>query len=133
MGVEMLYGRLPTTRSLPEPPAGASRREIDREHVGLDDLESRRHAQPRREIAVELDHRQRRHALEQREGQRAPARPDLDQRLAGARIDAVDDPMDHRPVDEEMLAEPLLGAMQGSAAARDSVRYCACGGSRSSM
>ena len=44
-------------------------------------------AQPRGQVAVEFDHRQRAAALEQRAGQRAQARADLDQRLAGLRRD----------------------------------------------
>jgi hypothetical protein len=35
-GLEMLYGRLPTTRSLATPRLARQRREVDLQHVGLD-------------------------------------------------------------------------------------------------
>ena len=126
----MLYGRLPTTRS-----ARARRTrqggDVDRQHVGLDHVERRVAAQARGEIAIELDHRQPLAAFEQRQRQRAASGTDLDQRVARLRIDRGDDPVDHRQVDEEVLAEALSGVWQERPPRRCAGRYC--GGSRSSM
>ena len=92
---------------------GGQGREIDVEHVGLDHLETRRAAQPHGQVAIELDDGERLAALEQRTGQRAAARPDLDEGLSRPRVDRVDDPVDHRSVDEEVLPEPLPGVLHG--------------------
>ena len=90
---------------------GGQGREIDVEDVGLDDVEPGRAAQPRGQVAIELDDRERAAALEQRTGQRTPARADLDEGLTASRIDRIDDPVEHRSVDQEVLAEPLPGVL----------------------
>ena len=113
----------------PEPAARCGvrkRSEVDLEHVGLDHREPGRLAQSRGEVAVQLDHGERACSLQQRRGERAAPRPDLDQRLPGTRIDRSDDPVDHRAVDEEVLSEALPRVRHGGW-----LRYC--GGSRSSM
>ena len=63
---------------------------------------------------------------------RAP-RPgtDLDQRLAGLRIDLADDAVDDGAIDQEVLAEALAGAVgHGGRLGWPAPGYC--GGSRSS-
>ena len=85
------------------------RGEVDLQHVGLDYLHPFALAPARGQVAVELDHRQRAAALEQRLGQRAQAGPDLDQRLAGPRRDGPHDGVDHGRIGQEMLAEALAG------------------------
>jgi hypothetical protein len=92
---------------------GRQGREIDIEHVGLDHVEARGAAEPDGQVAIELDDGECLAALEQRTGQRAAARPDLDQGLSGTRVDRADDPVDHRSVDEEVLPEPLPGVLHG--------------------
>ena len=68
-------------------------------------------AQPRRQVAVEFDDGERAAAFAQRPGQRTQAGADLDQRLAGPRVDQIDDRVQHRQVAEEMLAEALARLM----------------------
>jgi len=87
--------------------------EIDVEHVGLDHLEARRAAQPHSQVPIELDDGERLAALEQRTGQCAAAGPDLDEGVSRLRVDCVDDPVDDRSVDEEVLPEPLPGVLHG--------------------
>ena len=85
----MLYGRLPTTRR-----SGRKRREIELERVGLVQRELRRRerlAQPGGQVAVDFDGGDVAGALDQPAGERGQPRPDLDDVLAAARIDGVDD------------------------------------------
>ncbi|KAG0163006.1 hypothetical protein DFQ30_000892 [Apophysomyces sp. BC1015] len=63
--------------------------------------------QPCDQISIELNCVQRIHALEQRHGQRAQARPDLHEPIRALRPDCVDDCVDYTGVDEEVLAEAL--------------------------
>jgi hypothetical protein len=63
-------------------------------------------SEARREIAIDLDHREPASALKQRAGQRTQAWSDLYQVVAGARIDGGDDALDVVAVDQEVLTEP---------------------------
>ena len=82
--------------------------------------DSKRLLQPRREVAIEFDHLQRSVSVvrdgvrfarhDQRVGERREARADLDHRVVGvSRIDGAHDRVDHRAIDEEVLAEALAG------------------------
>ena len=89
---------------------GAKLRIVEFERVGLVEREllgRERRAQPRREVAVDLDGRDVSGALDEAAGQRREAGPDLDQVVAGLRIDRVDDARDVVRVGEKILAEPL--------------------------
>ncbi len=66
-----------------------------------------RRAQPRREVAVDLDGRDVSGARDEAAGQRRETGPDLDEVVAGLRVDRVDDPRDVVRVGEKILAEPL--------------------------
>jgi hypothetical protein len=48
----------------------------------------------------------------QQAGERTHAWSDLDQRIARARVDRMDDRLDHMAVDQEVLAEPASGAVR---------------------
>lgn len=61
------------------------------------------------QIAVELDDIQVGSGIEQWQGYRAAAGPDLQQAFAGARTDGVDDAGDNAGRVQEMLPQPLLG------------------------
>jgi hypothetical protein len=89
----MLYGRLPTTRSLARRARG-QRGEVDLQHVGLDDLELRMLAQARRRGRDRARSRSACPALDQRLRQRGQPGPDLHHRLARARIDLAHDGVD---------------------------------------
>ena len=105
----MLYGRLPTTRRSPP-----SVREVERQRIGFVQREPIRReslAQPRGEIAVDLDRRDASGAFDQRAGQRAETRPDFDDVVAGLRSDRVDDARDVMRIGEEILAEALARLM----------------------
>ena len=83
---------------------------VEFKRVGLVERElfrRERRAQPRREVAVDLDGRDVSGALDEAAGQRREPGPDLDQIVAGLRIDGVDDARDVVRVGEEILAEPL--------------------------
>src|SRR3546814_3681745 len=92
--------------------AGGQRAEVDVEHVGVDEGEfavrARGGGERLQQVAVEFDRRERAVALEQREGHRALAGADLDQPVAGLRVDGVDDPVDHAALVQEVLAEGFL-------------------------
>src|SRR6476620_3480300 len=60
------------------------------------------------EVAVELDHRQRAVAIEQREGDRALAGADFHEAIAGLRIHRLHDLVDDALLVQEMLAEVFL-------------------------
>ena len=60
----------------------------------------------RRQIPIDLNHREAPGALEQRPRQRTQARADLHQVVARMRIDGGDDAIDVMAVDQEVLAEP---------------------------
>src|SRR6185437_12991344 len=64
-------------------------------------------AQPRREIAIDLDCRNLPRALDQRIRQRAQSRADLDEIVAGRGIDRGDDARRVMAIGEEMLTEAL--------------------------
>ena len=114
----MLYGRLPTTRSSARRARAGRRREIDLEHVGLDDVEAGRAAQPRRQVAIELDHRERAAALEQRPRQGAAGPGPISTSASPGRGSiAATIALDHRAIDEEVLAEALSRAMRAQALA----------------
>ena len=85
-----VVGQVADDAQLAAPPC-RQRREVDAEHVGFDDFEHRVLAQPRREVAVEFDDGEVLAALDQRQRQRAEPGADLDQRLAGPRVDRRDD------------------------------------------
>ena len=92
------------------------RGEIDVEHVARGSASSspcaaRGLGQRHDQVAVELDRRQRAMAVEQRERDRALARADLDQAVAGLRIDREHDLVDDAAVVQEVLAQRLLGAV----------------------
>jgi len=63
------------------------------------------------QITVELDRVEFTDAPQQTSGQRALARADLDQSLPLARIDAVQDALDHGLVVQKVLAEPFPGTV----------------------
>jgi hypothetical protein len=92
--------------------AARERGDVDGERVGFDDLELAdargRRAQARGQVAVELDRGQRADAREQREGERAFARADLDEALARLRVDRAQQPVDDAALVQEMLPEALL-------------------------
>jgi hypothetical protein len=110
----------------------AQRRKIEAQRIG--DMESQAigcefRGEARRQIPIDLDHCEAPGALEQRPRQRAKARADLYQVVAGTRIDGGDDAIDVMAVDQEVLAEPpprdmvagassLFGRAQGIAARR---------------
>ena len=86
----------------------------------VDDEFARARAVPpqfRNHVAVDLDHLEPPAALEQRPGQRAEPGSDLDQPLAGLRIDRGDDTREHARVVQEMLPEALAGADHPSSSA----------------
>ncbi len=114
MAVEMLYGRLATTR-------GARRRldggaEIDAERVGLDERKvlapAEAFTQQRDEVTVELDGDDARAALQQQLGQSAATRPDLDDGLARPRRERADDAPRIALVDEKILTQTLFRARE---------------------
>src|SRR5579862_7818 len=75
---------------------------VQRESIGIESI-----AQTCRKITVDLDRGDAPRALEQRAGERAESRPDLDNVVAGSWIDRVDDSRDVMRIDEKVLAEPL--------------------------
>jgi hypothetical protein len=93
--------------------SGARQRgEIDTQHIGCD---QRQHAvrgcgecKRLQQVAVELDRGQGADAVEQRQCQRTLAGSDLDDLVAGLRIDGEHDLLDHRTVVQEVLAEAFL-------------------------
>ena len=112
-GVEMLYGRLPQTRSGGPPPC--KRGEVDVEHVGLvhDELAGALRARSRSsrdQVAVDLDDLEPLAALEEGQGERPAPRADLDDAFAGLRVDRRDDSREDARVMQEMLAEALARA-----------------------
>ena len=68
-------------------------------------------AQPLHEISVEFDHLHAWQPLQQRIGQRAEARTDLDHDVVWLRVDRADDAMNNAVIDEEVLSEPFAGHM----------------------
>jgi hypothetical protein len=96
------------------------RADVHLQHVGLDHRHAGTLAPARGQVAVQLDHRQRPAAFQQRLGHRTEAGADLDDRLARLRADRPHDAVDHHRVGQEVLAEAL---------ARDVAQT---GGSRSS-
>jgi hypothetical protein len=66
------------------------------------------------EVAVEFDRGQFADPVEQRNRQRTLARADLDQAIARPRVDGQHDPVDHRAVVQEILAQVFLGARRES-------------------
>ena len=105
----MLYGRLPTTRR--SPPSVAKSNVSASASCSASCSGEKRVAQPRSEIAVDLDRRDVSCALDQRAGQRAEARSDLDDVVAGLRRDRVDDARDVVRIGEEILPEALARLM----------------------
>ncbi len=90
------------------------RREIEGERIGCVQRELRRGeslAQARGEIAVDLDRRHMSGAGDQLVGQRGEPGADLDDVVAGLRIDCGDDPLDVARVGEEVLAKALARPM----------------------
>jgi hypothetical protein len=65
-----------------------------------------------REAVVDLDRRRRRAGLEDREGQRSEARPDLDHAVAGRHGCHVHDLADRVRVDDEVLPELRRGDVE---------------------
>ena len=63
--------------------------------------------QPSHDVAIEFHHMQLTHSLQQRTSQCFEARPDLDHAIVGERPDGGDNPLYHRLIGEEMLAEAL--------------------------
>src|SRR6185369_16088845 len=61
------------------------------------------------------DRRDASRALDEPCGERGQAGPDLDQVVAGPRIDRIDDPLDVVGVDQEVLAEALAGNVRDQA------------------
>ena len=64
----------------------------------------------RDQVAVELDHGEFAMAIEQREGDRALARADFDEPVAGLRVHRLHDLADDPLLVQEVLAEVLLRA-----------------------
>ena len=103
----MLYGRLPTSRSRA---AVAQCGEVELEHVGFVDVQARRSLRSAsrrwriasRSISTACSSGS---ARQQRQGDRAEARTDLDHALVGLRIDRGHDPLDHAGIVQEVLAE----------------------------
>ena len=89
---------------------GAELRVVELQRVGLVERElfgRERRAQPRREVAVDLDGRDVSGARDEAGGQRREAGADLDQVVAGLRVDGVDDARDVVRIREKILAESL--------------------------
>ncbi len=107
MGVEMLYGRLPTTRSFCPGAHARTRQFVDvhLEDVGLDHAELGMLAQLPGQVAVQLDHSQVPQSLNQRLRQGRQPGPDLHHSLARPRRNRLDDAFDDALVSQEMLAE----------------------------
>ena len=101
------------------------RGEVHLQHVRFHHRQARPLAQPRRQVAVQLDDGERTTALQQRLRQSAQARPDLHQRLSGPGCDRPHDAVDDCNIDEEVLAEALARDMGAQAWAQN-------GGSRNS-
>ena len=76
-----------------------------------------------REVAVQLDDVQMGQALEQRRGQCATPRADLEHAVARRRSDRLDDAPDHCAIDQEVLPEAL--ARPGKAHVRAGAAACA--------
>ncbi|CAN0623360.1 protein of unknown function [Burkholderia multivorans] len=93
------------------------RAEVECERVARVQFEQRPEAllQPGDQVAVELDRVEggfrRRQPFDQRLGQRAEARADLDHALPAHRPDRPDDRIDHALIDEEVLSEALAREM----------------------
>ncbi len=90
--------------------------EVGFQHVADMDAQPARaliFAQALREVAVDFHHVQLSRPLQQRPGQRAPARAHLENALAGPRIHRIQNPADHAGVVQEVLAEALTGQHVG--------------------
>ena len=88
------------------------RREVDAQHVGLDDVDAAATAaycvtQAGGEVAVDLDQPQLARALGQQRGERAQPGADLDDALRAGELREVDDAPRHAGVRQKVLAEAL--------------------------
>ena len=110
------HGDAHVVRQVRDEHVGVARKLRDAQGVGVDDRERAggnavrggRRGQTLREPVVDLDRRRRRPGLEDREGQRSEARPDLDHTVAGRHGCHVHDLADGVRIDDEVLPE-LLG------------------------
>ncbi len=82
-------------------------RKVHFQHIGLDDIELPVLAQPRGQVAVQLDHREPAQAFDQRLGQRRQPRADLHHGLPGLGRDGAHNRIDDALVAQEVLAEAL--------------------------
>src|SRR6266571_3245892 len=99
-GVEILYGRLPTTLR------GAGK--VETQRIGLvhrQAVDGVTLAQAPAQVPVELHDVEVLDPLEQRGRQRTESGADFNEVLAPVRIDCGDDVLDDPPVDEKMLTE----------------------------
>ena len=88
------------------------RREVDVHHVGVQQgqraVRLRRRSQGFQQVAVELDRSQRPVPIQERKRQRALTRADLDNTVAGARVDRHHQFVDNAAVVQEVLAQRFL-------------------------
>jgi len=116
--VATLYGRLAIARTGPE--TGEQRRQVDLEDVRPDDrqgagrgLSSQVALEPRRQVMVDFDGHEGRHAPDQAARQRSPARPDLQDQVVPVRPEGGEHPVDRSAVDQEVLPEAAAGPESG--------------------
>ena len=80
---------------------------VDLQDIGFNDMQAFLLAQSCGQVAVKFNDGERLASRQQRARHRTQARPDLDHRLTGARVDGIHDVFDDRSVDQEMLSEAL--------------------------
>jgi hypothetical protein len=91
------------------------RREVELERIGLVDCDLRRVEavpEPRREVAIDLDHVQVGEARGEMLGEQPRSRPDLGHRIGARRRDRRDDALEVVAIGKEVLPEPLAGTRQ---------------------
>ncbi|MNR05500.1 hypothetical protein D3C85_1215340 [compost metagenome] len=83
--------------------------EIDLEHIGFDDIELLVQTQAKRQVAVQLDHRDAAQALDQGLRQSHQAGTDFHHGIAGFGVDRVDNCIDDAAIGQKVLTEAFTG------------------------
>ena len=103
---------------------GGEAAEVDAERIGLDHRHPRPAPCPGRQVPVQLDHRQGATGPEDRVRQGALPGADLAQAVGRPGIDRVNDAVDHRRVDQEVLTESLACDMCHQHASTPALQGC---------